>query len=191
MSLYQTPQTISTSTGGSISIMRPIASYQRRAIVEFGNMSLYFNHQHIMLLLPNCKTGEIPSDALRLPLPSNFPPVFLSAHTFVDSMARAIGLQTYDLALPYSWVESEYLSRGLPFPRGCWCYDDNRVFGEFVSLDTMIARLADALVSFGADALFDLDSPIAPGEDLDSNVLDWLFDTLGITARDYSTSTAQ
>lgn len=84
----------------------------------------------------------------------------------MEDLARAIGLKTYDLALPYVWVEREYLSAGREFPRGVWCYDDNKTWGEFVSMEDMIAMLGEALDRIGVDLVFYPPARIIPEDSI-------------------------
>jgi hypothetical protein len=56
--------------------------------------------------------------------------------------------ETFDYALPQPWVDENYLDKGLPMPRGVWCYsDDGSVFGEFLPYEDAVKTLAEGIKS--------------------------------------------
>lgn len=125
---------------------------------------LYINGQPIRILTPIAPLAYYPrSERLKIsfaPLsPGRIAPViYLHEGLTIGEIAKAIGLKSYDCALPYQWVVSEFLSKGLEFPRGAWSYDERRSCGEFLSLDDMFSRLGQRIAELiGYDGLTMLD----------------------------------
>jgi hypothetical protein len=69
----------------------------------------------------------------------------LKGHTAINKIYNAT-CKTFDYALPQPWVDENYLDKGLPMPRGVWCYPEHgSCFGEFLSYDEAISLLVDGI----------------------------------------------
>lgn len=69
---------------------------------------------------------------------------YISGHMGVTDIAKAAGIHTFDTVFPIDWLRETYWNQGLDTPLGVWSYDDNRVFGEFVSIQRMFEKMAIA-----------------------------------------------
>lgn len=86
------------------------------------------------------------------------PLIYLKTDLTMGNLAKAAGLKSFDCALPYQWVKSEYLDRGYEWPIGVWSYDDKRVCGEFISRDMLLSKIGQSIAAIvGWDGLLELD----------------------------------
>lgn len=67
--------------------------------------------------------------------------LYISRDTPSKNVYEAAGLKSYDFALPQDWFDERVKKDGKA-PRGVWCYDSKGIFGEFVSLDSCLAKIA-------------------------------------------------
>lgn len=65
---------------------------------------------------------------------------YIAQYTVTDDIYRAVGLKSYDFALPHHWFFA-YLEKHRKPPEGVWCYDHEKIFGEFVSLESALVEL--------------------------------------------------
>lgn len=118
----------------------------------FGYARFVFYGHNLDLILPNGGSDK-KFDYLRLPLPDPIPAIYIDPQTSIDQIAKCSGLRVYDCALPYGWVQKEYLDRGLSFPVGVWSYDEHRSIGSFVSLADMVSKIAGIFLLTGLISL--------------------------------------
>lgn len=118
----------------------------------FGYARFEFYGHYLNLILPNGGSDK-KVDYLRLPLPDPIPAIYIDPQSSIDQIAKCSGLRVYDCALPYGWVQKEYLDRGLAFPVGVWSYDEHKSIGGFVSLETMVGRIAGIFLLTGLISL--------------------------------------
>lgn len=143
---------------------------QIRTVHKYGTV-LYFGGVSITILTPDAPSTLFERDpALRIsyaPIaPGGQSPVIqLHERLTLGDLCQAIGLKSYDAALPYEWVKAEYLSKGLPWPRGVWSYDEYRIMGDFVSVEAMLSTLGQLIADLiGYDGLCALDRSMIPEE---------------------------
>lgn len=68
--------------------------------------------------------------------------LYIRNDVYLRDIFDAAGYKTFDTALPQTWVNEE-MAQGKPFPKGVWSYDKNRIFGDFVPMETALERIVE------------------------------------------------
>lgn len=80
--------------------------------------------------------------------------LYVRDHTRLDVIAIASGLKEYDYAFPLQWVKDLFWDKGKDTPFGVWSFDDDKYFGQFVSLDHMLKRIGEYLQQIGLTSIY-------------------------------------
>jgi hypothetical protein len=65
--------------------------------------------------------------------------LYLAGTNTLDTLLKFTGVKTFDYAVPQTWADDLYFSKGKPLPRVVWCYDDS-LFGYPLYFTEVLAK---------------------------------------------------
>lgn len=72
-------------------------------------------------------------------------PYHLRTTATIADLARFAGMKTFDTALPQDWFNDYMKRHNGEAPRGVWSYHTKSMFGEFVSLREILAKVGEVI----------------------------------------------